>query len=620
MVRIPWQKVENQACVQAAFERYGITGWNHWNFSQFNLVTGENGAGKSRLLRAIRDICQTADIPCVYMDFTQIGKAHISGSIELANLANPLLYYGSLPKEAYENFISFLEENTVAFSEFLNDLAPEQVNLAMGQRRTSINDFLKEQLGREFIFGDEGCRITSREKHRSPLPFAEAVEEMSPGERGILYFALGILCVSGDEQMNQEFVLLLDEPENHLHTRALVQLIKAVKKLKEKGIHAVVASHSIFLVPLFRFEEILFISKSSISPATSAIYANAYNALIGDQDEESGNLREMLSSLSHWNFSNYLTECLCEPPVSDEGKNEDPQFKKLFKILESLSQLPQIRLLDYGGGSGRIAKCIELRLRVKPNDSLATRLIYEAYDPCLDRSEMPDAAWMGHTYKEAEKKYLPAKSYDLVVLYNVLHEVDVTEWAVTLNDIFGLLKDDGLLIFGERMTLSQGERPYGKSGYLVLNHDELIQLFGDEHVSKPIELSDDGKDPTLCCAISGPRSTKVEQSGVRRAIKNLCKRSKEKIEYYINQGTEVKKSREYAFYCQQYINAEHALGLLDGFEASQEDSFRNWSCADIVNHFSGEELIQRMKTRAKIQDVEGNNCKEWLEQNSISLE
>lgn len=615
MARVLWRDVEDQACVQAAFELHGITGWDRWSFSQFNLVTGENGAGKSRLLRAIRDVCQAAGIPYIYMDFTQVGRPCAPDGTESADLADPLLYHGSLPPKAYENFIPFLEKNIVEFSDYLSGLVPERERRTVISRRTAINRFLKDQLGRELVFSSKGCRITSREEHRPPLSFAEAVAEMSPGEKAILYFALGVLCVKADEQMNQEFVLLLDEPENHLHTKALIRLIKAVKELGEKSVHAVVASHSIFLVPLFRFEEILFISKSGISSATSAIYADAYNALIGDQDEESGSLREMLSSLSQWNFSNYLTECLCAPPVADQARSTDPQFQKLLEELRPFSQREKLRLLDYGGGSGRIAKCMELHFQAKPDDSLIRRLTYDVYDPDPNRKEMPDAAWMGRTYGKAEKSHLQPGSYDLVVLYNVLHEVDVTEWADTLNDILALLKDDGLLIFGERRTLSQGERPYGKSGYLVLDRNELIRLFGDGHVGEPIKLPEGGKDPTLCCAVSDPRSAKVTSGGVRDAIEKLGRRSKQMIESYIAQGTQGNKSREYAFYCQQYINAEHALGLLRKFEAAKPGDLKAWSCADIVNHFGGAQLILRMKERAKIQDAEGIKCAEWLKRN-----
>lgn len=577
MARIPWRDVEDQSCVQWAFEQWGITGWDRWNFQKFNLVTGENGAGKSRLLQAIRYACQASEVPCVYMDFTQIGKSHAVKDAKNVDLAEVLLYHSQLSQQAYEDFIPFLERNIAEFADYLCQLVSGK---ALDRRRTEINEFLKEHLGRELHFRQRTCLLTCREESRPPIPFAQAVAEMSPGEKTILYFALAILCMRADERMTKGFVLLLDEPENHLHTKALKKLIGAVKELEKEVVHAVVASHSIFLVPLFRFEEILFISKSQICPATSLKYTNAYHTLIGDPDQEGGSLREFLSSLSQWNFSNYLTECLCAPSVSNAAKSTDPQFQKLLTQLEPLTKKDHIRLLDYGGGSGRIAKCMELHFQLKPDDPLAQRLTYDVYDPYLDRNEMPNARWMGQIYNGDEKSRLEPRSYDLVVLYNVLHEVDVREWAAMLNDILALLKDDGVLIFGERRVLSQGERPYGKSGYLVLEFRELVRLFGDSHVAAPIQLSDDGdagepnrqpgKDVTLCCAVRGPRSIEVTHSNVSWAVQSLSLRSAEIVMNYINQGTKAEKAREYAFYCQQYINAKYALGLL----SEQTDSGR----------------------------------------------
>lgn len=553
--------------LRTAFTSHGIKNWEQREFVQFNLITGENGAGKSRLLRAIRDACVSSKVPCIYLDFTKIGELHKSIRANSKTFANSLLYHGSLPEEALTDLVPYIEKNVASFSTYLNQLSQSDIEMVMGERRDNINKFLREQLGRELLFDRKtNCKISSRETERKPLSIQDALQEMSPGEKTILYFALAILCAEADSTTGKNFIFLIDEPEVHLHAKALVSLFRALKDIDKiaKNGQIFVASHSIFLVPFFKFEELILMQKGTILNPTATIYSRIYQDLISELNDGDKKLMNMLSSITHWSFSNYLAECLCEPSVSDKVDRNDKQFIKLIDILQPMIQEGEtLRLLDYGGGSGRIAKCMQLHFLDNPKDPLIDQLKYDIYDLQLDRNELPDEDWMGKIYTKDSMDKLPKHEYDLIVLYNVLHEVDITEWAKTLNSILDLLKDDGILVFGERMVLSQGERPYGKSGYLVLNHNELTKLFGESHVIE-IPYSGSDPDPTVCCAISNPRYIMVTAGSVQDTLTSLRLRSKNMVEEFINcRVSDSKAAREYAFYCQQYINSEHALQLLD---------------------------------------------------------
>lgn len=613
MSQVPWSKGEDPKKVRSIFEEYGITGGDTWEFSNFNLVIGENGAGKSRLLRAIRQACQNAGVFSIYMDFTRISGEYPSLSAGESDdkLSEPLLYLGTLSREVYADFIPFLERDSAAFLQGLNEPFMS-AGKALRERRGRINKFLQEQLGRELVYDQGGqVMISSRDGKRPPMTLTNAIGEMSPGERSILYFALGTLCVGADGDIRQDFVLLLDEPENHLHPKALMSLIQAVKDICEDRGHCyiLVASHSVFLIPLFQFEQLILMRNGRIDRPTAGVYANAYNALIGDPAGDRG-LQQMLSSISRWSFGDYLSQCLCPPTVSDRAKADDPEFEKLVQALNPLVRSGKpIRLLDYGGGSGRIAKCMQLRFWENPQDPLMKQLSYDIYDPCLiNEEDLPDEPWMKRRFNGKGGNSPPSKSYDLVVLFNVLHEIDVTEWADTLNRIFDLLSENGMLVFGERMVLSQGERPYGKSGYLVLRQEELSTLFCDGSV-KELLLGEDKRDPTVCCVIQSNDRT-VTNTQVTKAIEALRRRSWDMIQHSIDERTDARQAREYAFYCQQYINTIHALKLL-----RQQPSLEAMTLNQILNQYAGEKRYQLLDERSHILDEEGARCSEWLRHN-----
>lgn len=617
MSNVPWSSLtaDEQRLI---YEKYGITGWENRLFTRFNLITGENGAGKSRLLRAVRDLCNEAGIPCIYMDFTTIGKSPPASRYD-AGLNDVLLYNYCFPPSVYEDFIPFIENKSEEFSEQLS-----QINAggsrAVKSRREEINRFLETHLGRKLVFireaDGEKCCISSRVDSRKPLPFVEAVAEMSPGEKAILYFALALLCVNRDEQMKKSFVLLLDEPEEHLHAKALRGLIEELRKLdtvSSKGT-VFIASHSIFLAPYAQFQDIILLENGAVQYSKASLYEDVYRSLIGNSETSDGNLQEMLASISFWCFGNYLVECLDPPTVSGKASASDPQALKLLNRLLSRGGA-DIELLDYGGGKWRIAHCINLYFKEHPNCALSERLKYDVYDRESNSGDMPECPWARQAYVGANafELKMPEKRYDLVVLYNVLHEVDVTEWARTLNFILSLLKDDGMLIFGERMVLSLGELPYGKSGYLVLGETELHELFGKQYVQRLPRVKDD--DPTECYVITYPRAISVTSGNVQNAIKALMSRSEDAVEAIIEKRSKSHPARTYAFYCQQYINAKHALSLLA--EASKDESLKRLSLQSIISDYNEPKRTEMIQKRAKYSDEAGEACREWLLKNQI---
>lgn len=626
-------KVDEKKATET-FSEAGITGWNAWSYSQINLIMGENGAGKSRFLKATRDICIKNDIPCIYMDFTQIrGNYEQIQRSEKDNLTGALLFHGKLDTPLYHDLVPMLESNMETFFQQLMEFSSmSSTTPVISERLQQINAFLGRHLGRmlDFNLNSKKCMLTCREQDRSAIPVEDALKEMSPGERCILYFALGVLCIQSDEGMRGNYVLLLDEPENHLHPKALRALIRDVKQEKTLPLNCklVIASHSIFLIPAFQFEEIIHIQNGAVGHPSGRLYSNLYLSLVGNDSPDESSLQTFMASLDQWGFANYIAECLAaEPTVKDDPRETDPQFLKLNEVFWPALQKHEngrqsINLLDYGGGGGRIAKCLELRAK-KRDYSLDGKLTYDIYDIKPQHNKLPDEPWMGEIYQNKES--IPRGKYDFIVLYNVLHEIDVTEWAPILSDIIAMLNLTGILVFGERNVLTRGERPFGKSGYLVLKLEELKCLFGEKAVEE-ISIDSQGRDPTSCYIIRTQHANIIKQENVRRAVEVLSQRMNEAVRQYINRSVDSPSSREYAFYCQGKINAEHALELLaqqemqkkESTESTERQRLKKQTLNYIINECSGNEQVEQIKKRAEIEDEEGKLCQNWLKMNGYS--
>lgn len=601
------------------FSAYGIKNWKNWNYSKNNLIIGENGAGKSRILKAVREICRKSKIPCIYMDFTQISGDYSKKDNDgrrASILSSPLLFHGSVEPDIYFDFIPRIEEDTEIFSSKLMEMKRNFSTYPVARKRfEKVNEVLNRYLGRSFDLDTdpEKCLLTCREADRPPICIEECLAEMSPGERCILYFSLGMMCFRADEEMNGEYVLLLDEPENHVHPRILRAFIRDIKEALPDVCKMMIATHSVFLVPAFDFEEIIHVQNGEISRATGSLYPKLYGELVGeDPPDDQENLHTFFASLDSWGYAEYLAECLAEEPtVRDDPNDKDPQFQKMNAVFwPSVEKWREnnspVYVLDYGGGSGRIAKCLELYL--KNNDlSLDNKLIYDVYDKNPQPEKISEAAWMGSYFGKVGK--LSEKRYDFILLMNVLHEIDVTEWADSLNGILSLAKETGTIIFGERAVLSRGERPFGKSGYLVLDENELKCLFGNDAVTE-ITVFREGKDPTVSYSITVSKAHKVEQSDVIAAVEALYRRMSSHVNKYIDRAVKTPNGRDYAFSCQGKINAEHARILLNSMPSPAK--YPKETLNGLINEYSGEELVKRVTERAKYDDGEGKKCANWL--------
>lgn len=552
----------NAKCQKLGLD-YGIKNIENYKLEKNNLIVGINGSGKTRLLNLIKDLCEEENYTTVYMDFSQLGnkfQKSISTVAQTNDKKNKDQFNWALMYRDINGFSNF--SDFVAFTnnsiENLLSFIKKSSNMEYSKRRFSqINDLLYEVLGRKVICIKNNFYFTDRTEMESPIRISDAINQMSPGERSILYFVLQINII---ELLKGEYVLLIDEPETHLHPIALTKLIKYIKdNFKPK--FSVIATHSVFLLPLYSFDEIKMIDNNIIKKPSSRLYEDVYSQLIGENCD-GNSMYNFLASIYEWNYANFLAECFVEPTDVAIGNAKDPQFQKLLKIISQFTHQEEISVLDFGAGSGRIAKCFELLEKEQPNLNIWKKLKYSLYDKYKIDDSLPEKEWINEKIKSENELIKNNKKYDIIIVYNVLHEVSIEKWVQTLKLIINSLNYGGYLLFGERKVLSKGEKPYGKSGYLVLEKNELKLLFSTKSIEE-IVLKEKKQDATICYAMKRSSIQIPTTEEVKKALIELKSRLNKEI-YRILLSE--KMDRKYAFYCQEYFNCARALDVLSLFD------------------------------------------------------
>jgi len=613
-----------------------IKGIKNRRFSKKNLLIGENGAGKSRFLQVVNKAAEEDGIPTLFLDFTKIKPEYISpDNNKYIAAADDNKNRAASDSVVYNRTDIALLANLIEAVESGFDVLHEDLQRVGNRHNTiyEINQHLKDSLGRSLKI-ENGKSYISRRKSDEFVDLNEEIPLLSPGERSLLYTAIGIHILLHVARENGDILILIDEPETHLHPAALVNVIKLIKKLEKvtnKKIYLFIASHSVFLLPHFLVEETIYITNGEIKRLNNNIYRNLYKSLI---DNEERNLYDFMASEFEWQYVSYISECFKSPVNKNEADKKDMQASLLKKFMMGKLNYAKennisVDVLDFGSGSGRIGRCITEKI-LSEQDCDESKLIlehlkYHVYDSyevdgkiingideeCIieyiNKATIP---FLGDII-DANKLNKYEKTFDSVLLFNVLHEVDVLDWSEKLKTILSLLKDDGYLVFSERRTLSKGEKPFGKSGYLVLNEDEIKTLLSTKEIEL-LNYEDSERGILVCCAI---KKSDISKNPNNEIVKNTISKLKQRMDENINNYFTTEKTtkpREYAFCCQQYFNARYAISLLDNTESYKPD-ISKYTLPDILDIEDETKRNNYLETRAKFNnDEEAIRCRKYL--------
>lgn len=486
-------------------------------------------------------------------------------------VANPGLIQQSISNPTQPNnvllneFTALNNATTVSyFTKLTNEIVTDEFSLYIKHRKNPelISDeikkkesfklfdkfqgYVKEFLGKEFSYKQTASGNTVN----SILLFNNKpfnIKLLSPGQKTLFAYAILFFYLDTNSNTNiRESIIIIDEPEKHLHPEAQITLINALKKIIGKTGQLWIATHSIHILSHLEFDEIMMVKDDEIVPPSRLTPGKSFNDLMGIE-EHIEELVTFINSISEWAFSNFMVQCFKEPDVIF-GKNiNDPQFK-LFK--EFLLHQNKVNLLDFGAGKGRIGYTIQ-------EDSIvANKIIYNAYEPNKSNfdllNKVPNIKAVYSDISEIEDN-----SFDCVVLCNVLHEINPKEWIMVLSSIKKMLNDRGYLIIIEDRFLPKGETAH-EFGYLIFT-DEEMKILLDSNNSVNLKLEEIEFSERIIFTAFKKSEINPTKESVIESIKTLKNNSFKNIKYLKKTNKDLNQGRRYANEAQLYINSQLAF-------------------------------------------------------------
>lgn len=404
-------------------------------------------------------------------------------------------------------------------------------------------------------------------------------KHLSDGQK--VLFQLGCAIHAQGTEL-RESVVFLDEPENHLHPAALVEVIDHLNTLTPEG-QIWVATHSVPLIAHLAAKDpncLWYMDNGTVEHAGKKP-EKVLDGLMGGSDG-AVNLLDFTLLPGQLAINRFLAECLNPPGVI--GSNiKDPQTSGIAGLISKkkslLGQSERFRVLDFGAGKGRLLASLNIHGESEskePVPLVSEWLDYIAYDPDTKDSEFClqeifsvygvdniDRHYISKL-SQAEVKFDSA-SFDLIVMCNVLHEVDPEDWL----RLFGpqgtltrLLKSSGGLLIVEDYQIPAGELAH-RFGFLLLDELELKQLFGwtendrtNNLVIRETSVESRYKDRLVMHWIGQPLLSNVSASSRQAAISQLKNTAGAKIkERQKSAATSGKEGHLYALAAQTYANA-----------------------------------------------------------------
>ena len=390
-------------------------------------------------------------------------------------------------------------------------------------------------------------------------PVAQA--QLSDGQKILLQLCVAIYAQGAKLS---DYILVMDEPENHLHPSAVIEMIDKIQELNPEG-QIWIATHSIALLSHFDPSCIWYVKDGSVA-YSGRKPEEVLESLLGDE-ENIQRLHSFIGLPDEFAANRFAFECLLPPGVADPDAM-DPQFGQLKGILESIwsGGKEKISLLDYGAGKGRMIS--NLAEKSKINAEMLDYVAFDEYaankNTCIKN--------IGCFYSDAEIRYFNTmeglrtkrddKSFDLILMCNVLHEIPHNRWIPLFKDLKRLLKDDGKLLLIEDCKIPVGELPHQK-GFVVLNTLHLKDLFAIP-ASENAFIANDARpdrEPNRLMAHLIPACylDKITSQTLKKAFEDLRETSVRNIKQIRTQEQTYKNGMAHAFWTQQLANATLCL-------------------------------------------------------------
>ena len=395
-------------------------------------------------------------------------------------------------------------------------------------------------------------------------PVAHA--RLSDGQVMLLLIAIS-LHAQGRRLSNA--ILTIDEPETHLHPEAMLKAFDQLIKLTANG-QIWIATHSVPLLAHLhdRYREIasfVYMADGKASYAGRSPEV-VLNSLMGGADNVLS-LRKFLDLPDVLAINTFAAECF-EESRPKGYVDEDPQCNAAIKSIGSKTGSQKQKVLDFGAGHCRLLEA----LVAKHGDSFEKAVDYYAYEK--EPSDKLSKPILSKHYADPDSRLFTSrgslflrhskKSFDTVVLCNVLHEISPTKWLSLFSadeTIHSSLKSDGFLLIIEDYLMPVGEHAH-EYGFIVLDSEPIKDLFqiedGDGY--EVIHGPDKYKDRIRAHKVPAKCLPRINTESRAKALRSVEKLAKEKISAIREQPQkDYKSGLQHAFWVQQYANVNLAL-------------------------------------------------------------
>jgi len=435
---------------------------------------------------------------------------------------------------------------------------------ARAQDALGFNRLLKSLLGVE-IEPEVGprSRVFAKVRGRRFDP-----AELSDGERVLIVWAI---LLHRQHQWLGQSILIIDEPENHLHPDVCIRAIDALCRdvLGEHG-QIFLATHSVPLLAHVGMDSIYFVDQGRIAYAGRKLDALIDKLLGGAEGRKQ--LHTFLGDAEQRSFYSFAAQCLLPPGVA-EAREGDPQQVQFLRLMQARKKdgVP-LRVLDYAAGKGRFALTLAETLREQGSSS--TLLEYFAFNDhhfceTKDAAACRDAISQLHPGAEASNYFDrfeaihvgPSPKMDVVLMCNVLHEIPVKEWPRLFQKLTEILSEEGCLLIMEDSLPPIGELP-DPTGYLLLDRISAQALF---YSTEGVRVVDQDKGGRLIALEIDQRVLKnVSRESVDNALKKIRDCALEESKHLRSEAVQTPaydRGRLHAHYTMLYTNACLALGV-----------------------------------------------------------